>query len=230
MSNQNDKECRRVILPAGSRLILDNTGDREMIICIEDSDSSPVYRICSIEDGTRADCVKDVEEHAEPAAEDVPAERAESVPAERAESVPAERAESVLAELTAVVREQGDTVHEPDRGKDYQEIRRLLQQYPLVYAHEGQSVGNSFFYDFYFYDLTCESSKWLGDSRDLDEESVSRFVSTAAAYMDYESREPDNNDEEFYYAMMFGKKYIFGSHEMEALEAAFIELVHSIHM
>lgn len=189
--NREKKGSKRILLPAGGRLVLENPGNQDMVICIEDTEGCAVYEICafgeSSQTGTAAGAVPETDSG-------------------------------------------NDAGQDLVREEHYGEVRKLLQQYPLVYAHEGQSVGNSFFYDFYFYDLTCESSRWLGDSRDLDEASVQKFVSAAAAYQGLESREPEDNDEEFYYAMMFGKKYIFGSREMEPLEAAFIELVKSIHL
>ncbi|MGX8714274.1 MAG: hypothetical protein ACSW8A_00800 [Lachnospiraceae bacterium] len=201
--NREKKGSKRILLPAGGRLVLENPGNQDMVICIEDTEECAVYEICAFGESSQTGT--------------------------GAGAVP-----GTLAGTGAGAAPETDSGN--DAGQDlvreehYGEVRKLLQQYPLVYAHEGQSVGNSFFYDFYFYDLTCESSRWLGDSRDLDEASVQKFVSAAAAYQGLESREPEDNDEEFYYAMMFGKKYIFGSREMEPLEAAFIELVKSIHL
>ena len=195
LKNEEKKGSKRILLPAGGRLVLDNPGNQDMVICIEDTEGCAVYEIRAVEGNSQA---------------------------------------GTLAGTEAVTASGTDSGNDAGQGlfleEHYGEVRKLLQQYPLVYVHEGQSVGNSFFYDFYFYDLTCESSRWLGDSRDLDEASVQKFVSAAAAYQDLESREPEDNDEEFYYAMMFGKKYIFGSREMEPLEAAFMELVKSIHL
>ena len=195
LKNEEKKGSKRILLPAGGRLVLDNPGNQDMVICIEDTEGCAMYEIRAVEGNSQA---------------------------------------GTLAGTEAGAAPETDSGNDAGQGlfleEHYGEVRKLLQQYPLVYVHEGQSVGNSFFYDFYFYDLTCESSRWLGDSRDLDEASVQKFVSAAAAYQDLESREPEDNDEEFYYAMMFGKKYIFGSREMEPLEAAFMELVKSIHL
>lgn len=211
LKNEEKKGSKRILLPAGGRLVLDNPGNQDMVICIEDTEGCAVYEIRAVEGNSQA----------------VTASGTLAGTAAGAVS-------GTLAGTAAGAAPETDSGNDAGQGlfleEHYGEVRKLLQQYPLVYAHEGQSVGNSFFYDFYFYDLTCESSRWLGDSRDLDEASVQKFVSAAAAYQDLESREPEDNDEEFYYAMMFGKKYIFGSREMEPLEAAFMELVKSIHL